>query len=97
MGVYLNDKHLMMIEPKKKGDFIKYNDKYTKKAQEVLSKCREENPTRGVHQCNCGEYSDNVDHITLLGRTTNSLLVHYVQCHRSEIPKRELEKLMEEP
>jgi hypothetical protein len=52
---------------------------------------------RGFHTCACDACSDNGDwSIKIGGKTyqTNSLIVHYVACHRSSIPPDQL-KLIE--
>lgn len=49
---------------------------------------------RGFHTCVCGRHSDNADY-SAGGKVTNSLLPHYVACHRSEVPDDELTKLNE--
>lgn len=47
---------------------------------------------RGVHVCECGAVSYNGDY-RINGRLTNSLCVHYVACHRDEIPPEEMRKI----
>lgn len=47
---------------------------------------------RGWHTCACGARSDNKPWRTR-GVLTNSLIVHYVRDHRSEVPPSELRKL----
>lgn len=47
---------------------------------------------RGSHECACGTRSDNKDYY-VRGLKTNSLLVHYVEHHRDEVPEAELRKL----
>jgi len=49
---------------------------------------------RGQHQCTgrgCNAMSDNADHYICYGKltskiVTHSLIVHYVACHRDEVP-----------
>ncbi len=54
----------------------------------------------GWHTCVCGAMSD-ADVSYVIGRnkkySTNSLCVHYLACHREEIPTDELEKVMNLP
>lgn len=48
---------------------------------------------RGVHNCTgrgCSAVSDNKDHYLPGKLLTNSLLVHYVACHRDEVPADQL-------
>jgi len=91
--IILDENHLMMIEPNMSAtDPIQ--DDLTNLARIVFDKSRPNNICyRGVHTCICGINSDNRNWILLNGVITNSLLVHYVECHRSEIPESELEKL----
>jgi len=44
----------------------------------------------GTHQCVCGANSTCQDHYLPNGLVTNSLCVHYVAYHRSEVPARQL-------
>jgi len=68
------------------------HDRYTTLAEKAWSERLEGPRYRGVHTCVCGERSDNVQWV-VRGRVTNSLLVHYVRDHRSQVPTEELEKL----
>ena len=45
---------------------------------------------RGYHICVCGAQSKNVDYCLPNGKQTNSLCIHYVAHHRSEIPRSQL-------
>lgn len=52
--------------------------------------------SKGVHTCtgaNCGDRSDCYDFLLPGGPATNSLALHYVALHRSEVPKEELDKI----
>ena len=93
--IELGDKFLMMIEPQKY-PVEEINDTLTEIAQEVLSSAKKDRTFRGSHGCICKVRSDNAEHILPSGRITNSLLVHYVQNHREEVPQKELDKLVEE-
>ena len=54
---------------------------------------------RGVHAAHCGARSDIFDHYLLIDEggpraiVTNSLALHYVAYHRSEVPPFELDKI----
>ena len=55
---------------------------------------------RGMHQCtgagDCRAHSDNSDHAIAVGGVpvqTNSLIVHYVACHRADIDDVERHKI----
>lgn len=88
-----NSTYLMMVEPNNHAE-LPILDNYTKMAEVVLAHTEEGTRYRGVHRCACGQTSGNCNlHIT--GKTTNSLLVHYVKEHRSFIPIEELQKLQE--
>lgn len=50
----------------------------------------------GYHTCVCGAQSSSSDwSIVLTDRrlTTNSLAIHYIACHRDEVPKEQIEAL----
>jgi len=47
----------------------------------------------GVHTCICGEMSTSVDYLFQNGMVTNSLYLHYLESHYSEIPQSEYNKL----
>lgn len=51
----------------------------------------------GVQQCACGRCSSAVDYLLPSGLMTNSLCVHYLAWHRSEIPQSELDKVASLP
>lgn len=85
-------KYLMMIEPKGKKEPA-IEDALTQIAKAVLSSTTRGTQYRGSHTCNCGERGGSCDLITPDGKITNSLLVHYVREHRSEVPLAEIEKL----
>lgn len=48
---------------------------------------------RGFHVCACGVNSTNTDYVLPGGQQTNSLCVHYLAFHRSEVPESELAKV----
>lgn len=72
------------------------NDEMTSMAIRVMARAviKPGYAYKGFHICSCGELSDNHDWVMPDGRITNSLVVHYVQCHRSEIPRSEIAKLL---
>lgn len=87
-----DDDHLLMIEPTK-GVSLWLDDELTDLATRVYLRSKPGNTRyKGTHTCSCGMTSDNVDHL-LPGMTTNSLMVHYVSCHRDEVPQGEIDKL----
>ena len=91
-----DDKHLMMIEPQKPCE-MPINDEITKMAKEIMTRAKTgELQYKGVHFCKCGQVSDNNDYILPSGRITNSLILHYIEFHRSEVPESEIVKLRAE-
>lgn len=51
--------------------------------------------TMGGHKCCCGAASTNVDYLVAPGVVTNSLCVHYLQCHRDEIRSSDMDLVRE--
>ena len=88
----LSDISLLMIEPTWPTKEEAVNDAYTAKMEMIMKKAKHGHPYKGMHICACGEVSTNYD--LYIGKyTTNSLAVHYLQYHRSEVPASEIEKL----
>lgn len=82
---------------------VEVNDDLTARTSKLVSlfiKSDIMNSWRGCHRCSCGKMSDNRDHFfTPLGKSkpthiTHSLLLHYVQFHRHEIPQDDMDELM---
>jgi len=90
--VDLSSKCLLMIEPKSKIKEESVKDKYTANMNNLLTKATKTAFYKGWHTCACGERSGNAE-LTVSGYVTNSLAVHYLEFHRSEVPATELEKL----
>lgn len=91
-----DDDHLMMIEPKDAPE-AEIDDEITEMARKVLASCEKVKPTKGFRVCTglgCREISDSCTHVTPGGLRTNSLLVHYVARHRTEVPRTEIAKLI---
>lgn len=53
--------------------------------------------TMGWQTCTCGARSTNVDYLLPSGFITNSLCIHYLAWHRSEVPQSELDKVASLP
>lgn len=92
--------HLLFIEPRL-APTTPVVDDYTRRVAaawraRVDGKVR----YRGMHSCTgagCKATSGNGEH-TVAGRfETNSLAIHYVACHRDEVPNEELEKILSLP
>lgn len=93
----LSDKYLLMIEPTRERSGKVVDDGLTELAETVFAKAKSNNVRyRGWHTCVCGETSDNNDWILPSGKTTNSLMVHYIRDHRDEVPQSEIDKLLAE-
>lgn len=93
--IALDNRHLMMIEPKSPAT-EPICDETTRCAERVFASAHRDNVFyKGVHACICGRQSDNCRWLLSGGVETNSLMVHYVECHRSEIPQCEFDKLAE--
>lgn len=88
----LSDKYLMMIEPM--NEYLVEFDELANKAQAIKNiLIPSEYGYRGWHTCSCGKASDNKDWLLPNGVITNSLFLHYVMCHRQEIPQSEIDKI----
>lgn len=86
----------LMIEPSKRGNTAMY-DWATCRVAALLNSAREGTHWRGWHNCVCGAASGCCDLIVKIGDReykTNSLAVHYVACHRDEVPDDQM-KLIE--
>jgi len=92
--INLDEKHLLFIEPKSKVREPVVNDDTTRIAREVLKHAKEGPHYLGWHTCACGYQSDTCDLILPDGTATNSLADHYLQYHRSEVPRAEIAKLL---
>ena len=93
--IELADTHLLYIEPKEQPT-EPVMDELTEKMEKEFAIAQEPPPRefwRGVHYCICGERSTNRDYMLQGGLKVNSLCVHYIRDHRSEVPESELDKL----
>lgn len=85
---------VLYIEPSEKFSPEPVIDSLTRKMAAAL-RSAEASPLHymGYHTCTCGSRSKSHDFILSDGLITNSLCVHYLAWHRSEIPKEELDKV----
>ena len=95
----INDnKHFLFMEPLSKNTEDPIDDEITKFVEHLMAKCKENSDyTKGWHTCACKAGSDsNTKTVNFAGRSlkTNSLAVHYVKFHRSEVPTKDLELIM---
>lgn len=90
-------KRLLFIEPTQQASPVPLIDHLTRKLCAAFRKAT--NPWtaagwiggyRGIHECICGALSSNQDYYLPNGALTNSLCVHYLALHRSEVPPDEL-------
>jgi hypothetical protein len=86
---------LLYIEPTQPASPLPVLDQLTRKMAAAFRKAVVDPRHRfyGLHRCVCGALSTNVDYVLPDGRHTNSLCVHYVAHHRSEIPRDQLARI----
>jgi len=89
----LGKKYLLFIEPKKKGLEPKVGGRKVRLLKKLLKGSQYGQPYKGWHECSCGERSSNQDIVLKDGTITNSLALHYLWFHRSEVPPSELAKI----
>jgi hypothetical protein len=85
--------YILFIEPK--GEILEkeVRDHVTRKFRKLLLKARDGIRYKGWHDCACGAKSVHYDLILPDGTVTNSLAMHYLRHHRSEVPASELIKI----
>lgn len=77
---------LLYIEPRLLRDPVPVVDRLTRLMAAALHQGFPTKRWRGYHTCICGARSDNTDYKLSNGMLTNSLCVHYMACHRPEVP-----------
>jgi hypothetical protein len=82
----ISDKGLLFIEPSKPASPEPNLDRLTRKMAAAFHRGRTTICYGGFHECFCGAWSTTCDYRLPNGEATNSLCVHYVAHHRSEIP-----------
>lgn len=92
--------HLLFIEPMQAPASAVVDD-YTRRVTAAW-RARVDGSVRyrGTHSCTgqgCRATSGNGEHTVADRFHTNSLAIHYVACHRSEIPAEELAKILTLP
>ena len=91
--INLSPNHLLFVEPRKPLEHP-INDELTIKLEKLLGSAIEGPRYRGFHICTCGCNKRSECYDLYIGEMiTNSLALHYLRDHRSEIPQSELEKL----
>jgi hypothetical protein len=90
-------KHLLYLHPKGKPECENpVIDELTRKMTAAFRQSKRGGSYRGFHECtgeDCEMPSANADYTLPNGMQTNSLCIHYLACHRSEVPQRELDKV----
>lgn len=103
----IDPNELLYIEPQRPEDPIPIIDNLTRRMTAALSHATAGGKSgneftvgdrfRGWHTCSCGATSSNQDYLLQNGMITNSLCIHYLARHRSEVPLTELRKVMALP
>ena len=89
----INPAGILMIEPKGRKSTTPVIDVLTRKMTAAWRKRKtSKNCYLGFHVCQCGACSDNHDHL-VDGILTNSLCIHYIAWHRTDVPQAELDKV----
>src|SRR6516164_5548768 len=85
---------LLYIEPMQPASPTPIIDQITRKMCAAFRTARRSDyQFGGVHTCCCGAQSSSCDYHLLDGNITNSLCVHYVGHHRTEVPRGHLERI----
>jgi hypothetical protein len=98
--VELGPRHLLFIEPHEPACAVPVIDEFTRRMAGALRVATIPPPKRhscGFHTCVCRMRSASYDlyvRSTSGQFTTNSLCVHYLAHHRSEVPPGELDKVL---
>lgn len=97
----LDDDHILMIEPKGAPSAEPVIDDVTRRFTAAYRASKPGSRRyRGWHDCTgagCQATSDNADHYITAGMMTNSLAIHYLACHRADVPRSEIEKVLALP
>src|SRR5262245_1355844 len=90
----ISDRGLLYIEPTQPASAEPVLDHLTRKMAAAFRKARlSEWGSCGVHECVFGARSTSRDYLLPNGEVTNSLCVHYVAHHRSEVPAGQLARI----
>lgn len=91
--IRLDDNLLLFIEPEHTVELPGVEDELTAKMKRLFERARVCESWMGFHRCRCGCHSTASNYMLPGGLITNSLCVHYLEFHRSEVPESELAKL----
>lgn len=89
----ISEKGILYIEPSRATSGEPTIDALTRKMTAAFRLGKPGMSYRGWHQCACGAHSSNCDYSLPNGEMTNSLCVHYLAYHRSEVSELQLEKV----
>ena len=90
----ISNKGLLYVEPSQAASPTPVIDDVTQKMCAAFRKARRsDGGWAGVHECMCGAHSTCWDYHLPNGDLTNSLCVHYVAHHRSEVPAKQLARI----
>lgn len=85
---------LLFVEPRNVASSIPVLDAITRKMCAAFRKARHSDYAYGgFHECYCGAVSSCCDYHLPSGHLTNSLCIHYLAHHRSEVDDREIASL----
>ena len=87
----ISDEGLLYIEPSRHTSPEPVIDELTCKMAAAFRQSTVALTWRGDHQCACGARSDHMDHLLPNEVETNSLCVHYLAYHRTEVPTSQLD------
>jgi hypothetical protein len=90
----MSSRELLFIEPQQPASPTPVIDHITRRMCAAFRQARDSDyACGGHHRCICGATSADHDFYLPNGDLTNSLCVHYVAYHRSEVPQQELARI----
>lgn len=90
----ISDQDLLFIEPRQAASSTPVIDRITRRMCAAFRQARGSDwASGGYHRCCCGALSEDHDFHLPNGELTNSLCVHYVAYHRSEVPPEQLARI----
>ena len=91
----ISDVGLLYIEPRRSASAVPSIDRVTRRMCAAFRQGRPGEAYRGVHECICGAISECCDYQLPNGEMTNSLCMHYLAHHRSEVPPEQIARISE--
>jgi hypothetical protein len=89
----ISDHGLLYIEPTQPASAEAVRDHLTRMMTAAFRRAKAKDLWCGFHECICGAVSTNCNYRLPNGEMTNSLCIHYVAHHRSEVPPSQLAKI----